>query len=537
MSSVLPRPLTPGSAPHDRLTLAALAGAFLLLLVPTVIDLAHQVWSTDEQGHGPIIGAVSLWLMWRKRQDVVDAPYRPAHLLGGSMLALALLLYALGRSQQIIQGEVVGVILAAMALILLLRGTQALKAYAFPFFFLAFMVPLPGVLVQAMTIPLKTAVSYVAEVLMHAAGYPIGRTGVILTAGPYQLLVADACAGLNSMFTLEALGLLYMNLLGYTSKLRNVLLAVLVIPIAFVANVVRVIILILVTYHFGDEAGQGFVHTFAGMVLFGVGLAMMLATDTVLGRLMPQQHRERREFAAGMPSLSAAGLSLPLKRVLVLAGLMVVSAAAGELMRPTERLAEIKMPIVLDKQVPESFGEWRLDRSIRPVLPDPSLQAQLDVLYSQTLARTYVNNQGQRVMLSIAYGSDQSNEATAVHRPEFCYSAQGFRVEGVGKGSVGIGGTQVPVARLVARLGQRIEPITYWVTLDEAATLPGLGRKLQQIRYGLQGQIPDGMLVRVSTVSPVLNESFAIQQRFLEQLHAAVPAAVRARYFGSAPAL
>jgi EpsI family protein len=238
-----------------------------------------------------------------------------------------------------------------------------------------------------------------------------------------------------------------------------------------------------------------------------------------------------------MPSLSAAGLSLPLKRVLVLAGLMVVSAAAGELMRPTERLAEIKMPIVLDKQVPEAFGEWRLDRSIRPVLPDPSLQAQLDVLYSQTLARTYVNNQGQRVMLSIAYGSDQSNEATAVHRPEFCYSAQGFRVEGVGKGSVGIGGTQVPVARLVARLGQRIEPITYWVTLDEAATLPGMGRKLQQIRYGLQGQIPDGMLVRVSTVSPVVNESFAIQQRFLEQLHAAVPAAVRARYFGSAPAL
>jgi EpsI family protein len=206
-------------------------------------------------------------------------------------------------------------------------------------------------------------------------------------------------------------------------------------------------------------------------------------------------------------------------------------------MRPTERLAEIKTPIVLDKQVPESFGEWRLDRSIRPVLPDPSLQAQLDVLYSQTLARTYVNNQGQRVMLSIAYGSDQSNEATAVHRPEFCYSAQGFRIEGVGKGSVGIGSTQVPVARLVARLGQRIEPITYWVTLDEAATLPGLGRKLQQIRYGLQGQIPDGMLVRVSTVSPVINESFAIQQRFLEQLHAAVPAAVRARYFGSAPAL
>ena len=228
---------------------------------------------------------------------------------------------------------------------------------------------------------------------------------------------------------------------------------------------------------------------------------------------------------------------LPLRRVLLLTALMVAAAATGELMRPTQRLAELKPPIALEQQVPEAFGEWKLDRSIRPVVPDPSLQAMLDVLYSQTLARTYINPRGQRVMLSIAYGSDQSNEATAVHRPEFCYSAQGFRVRGAGTASLAIGGSQVPVARVVAQLGQRIEPITYWVTLDEAATLPGFGRKLQQIRYGLQGQIPDGMLVRVSSISPVLEESFAMQQRFLVQLHAAVPAAVRTRYFGAAPAL
>lgn len=532
MSSVLPRPAAPGSGNHDKLILALLAGAFLVLLVPTVLDLARLIWSTDEQGHGPIIGAVSLWLMWRRRQEVIDAPRQPAYLLGGVLFAAALLMYALGRSQQIIQGEVVGVIVAAMALVLLLRGVRALRVWAFPFFFLAFMVPLPGVLVQAITIPLKTAVSYVAELLMHHAGYPIARTGVILSVGPYQLLVADACAGLNSMFTLEALGLLYMNLLGYTSKLRNVLLAILVIPIAFVANVVRVIILILVTFHFGDEAGQGFVHTFAGMVLFGVGLAMMLATDGVLGRVMAPRHRERREFAAAPAGAAAWGL--PLRRVGLFALLMLLAATAGQLLRPTHRLSETKPRIALDQQVPESFGEWKLDRSIRPVLPDPSLQAQLDVLYSQVLARTYINAQGQRVMLSIAYGSDQSNEATAVHRPEFCYSAQGFRVEGAGKGLLPIGSSQVPVARLVARLGPRVEPITYWVTLDEAATLPGLGRKLQQIRYGLRGQIPDGMLVRVSSVSPVIEESFAVQNRFLQQLHAAVPALVRTRYFGSA---
>ena len=293
MSTVLSSPAGPGQPWTNRLAIGALLGAFLLLLVPTVMDLANQVWNTDEQGHGPIIGAVSLWLMWRSRERVINAPYKPANTLGLLLFVAGVAGYALGRSQQIIQGEVVGIWLAAMGMVLLLRGAEALRAWAFPFFFLIFIVPLPGVFVQALTIPLKTAVSYVAEQLMYWAGYPVARAGVILQVGQYQLLVADACAGLNSMFTLEALGLLYCNLMGYTSKLRNVLLAILVIPIAFIANVVRVMILILVTFHFGDEAGQGFVHTFAGMLLFGVGLVMMLATDNVLGRVLGRSHGAR----------------------------------------------------------------------------------------------------------------------------------------------------------------------------------------------------------------------------------------------------
>ena len=294
MSSVLPHPDLAATSLNTKLARAALFVGFMLLVVPTVMDLARQVWNTDEQGHGPIIAAVTLWLMWRSRQQVLDAPYQPANLVGGALFLLGIMAYALGRSQQIIQGEVIGIWMAAMAMVLLLRGPKALRVWAFPFFFLIFLVPLPGVLVQALTIPLKTAVSYVAEVIMYHLGYPVGRTGVILTVGQYQLLVADACAGLNSIFTLEALGLLYANLMGYTSKMRNVLLAILVLPIAFIANIVRVLILILVTYYLGDEAGQGFVHTFAGMVLFGVGLVMMLITDGLLGKALGQDHGGRK---------------------------------------------------------------------------------------------------------------------------------------------------------------------------------------------------------------------------------------------------
>mgnify|MGYP000862502501 CR=1 FL=1 len=160
-------------------------------------------------------------------------------------------------------------------------GRPDLMAW-FPLFFLIFMVPLPATLVIAVTTPLKSAVSAVASTLLYQLGYPVGRSGVILTVGPYQLLVADACAGLNSMFTLEALGLLYMNIMSYASKARNIAMAIAIVPISFVANIVRVCILVLVTYHFGDEAGQGFVHGFAGMVLFIAALLMLFAFDGVL---------------------------------------------------------------------------------------------------------------------------------------------------------------------------------------------------------------------------------------------------------------
>jgi exosortase B len=147
---------------------------------------------------------------------------------------------------------------------------------------MAFMIPLPSVVVDAMTQPMKMAVSYTAEAMLYAGGYPISRSGVILQIGQYQLLVADACAGLHTLFTLEALGLLYLNLIRHESVARNVTLAVLIVPISFTANVIRVIVLTLVTYYLGDEAGQGFLHGFAGMVLFMAALMLIILSDTLI---------------------------------------------------------------------------------------------------------------------------------------------------------------------------------------------------------------------------------------------------------------
>lgn len=276
----------------DWTVFALLAGGFALLYVPAWVELANTIWATDEQGHGPIILAVSAWLLYQKRHELTALAPRPMPGLGWPLLLLALLVYAFGRSQDITMFAVGSQILVLVAMALLFKGVTALRLIWFPLFFMIFMVPLPEALVAVVTGPLKSAVSAVATSLLHTMGYPVGRTGVVMTVGPYQLLVADACAGLNSMFTLEALGMLYMNLMKYTSVTRNAMLALLLIPTAFAANIVRVMILVLVTYHFGDAAGQGFVHGFAGMVLFIVALVLMLVLDRILGLFLPPHPKE-----------------------------------------------------------------------------------------------------------------------------------------------------------------------------------------------------------------------------------------------------
>jgi exosortase B len=264
-----------------------------ILFVPTFYDLFTGPWVGEEQGHGPIIFGLALWLIYRKWPEVLEAttPARTSW-TGWPILAIGLVAHLLGRSQNILMLQIVAIILVMAAVLLVKRGGRALAVLWFPFFFMLFMVPLPSEFVAAVTMPMKMAVSWATEHLLFAFGYPISRSGVILQIGQYQLLVADACAGLQTLLTLEALGLFYLNLMRHPSAFRNIGLALFIIPISFSANVIRVVVLTLITYYFGDAAGQGFLHGFAGMVLFVTALVLILSIDSAL-----QWFIRRREAA------------------------------------------------------------------------------------------------------------------------------------------------------------------------------------------------------------------------------------------------
>ncbi|GGC04892.1 hypothetical protein GCM10007205_12610 [Oxalicibacterium flavum] len=217
---------------------------------------------------------------------------------------------------------------------------------------------------------------------------------------------------------------------------------------------------------------------------------------------------------------------------LALGAIMVSTAGAIPFVTPTDMLAAQRPAVDLDALVPTSFGDWHEDRALASAVVNPQTEAALRRIYATTLSRIYVNRNGERIMLSIAYGSDQGGESTQAHRPEICYAAQGFSLHDNHVDALQTVHGVIPVRRLVAINGMRHEPLTYWVTVGDKATLPGLRRKLAQLAYGLNGTIPDGLIFRVSSIQNDVQGAYRLQNGFVDALFDALTPEQRVRLAG-----
>ena len=306
MSSVLPAPplRDVSRAGTDWSWLLAGVG-FAAMYLPVYWWAANGIWQSEEQGHGALILAVLVWLFWGLRHEIAAVPRTPAPAWAWPLFVFGLLVYVVGRMFSISILELGSQPFVVAGILLHLKGVKALRVAWFPLVYFVFMVPLPGMLVDAITAPLKQWISAIVVELLYHVGYPITRNGVMITIGNYQMLVADACSGLHSMYSLSALGTLFMYIMARKSLVHNALMLVTILPIAFVANIIRVIVLVLITYHFGDEAGQGFLHGAAGIVLMLVALLIFFSVDGLLWHL-----RTRRAVgpvpAAGASDRSAS---------------------------------------------------------------------------------------------------------------------------------------------------------------------------------------------------------------------------------------
>lgn len=221
-------------------------------------------------------------------------------------------------------------------------------------------------------------------------------------------------------------------------------------------------------------------------------------------------------------------------RALWVLALIVLTAVAAYVLKPTVYMTDRLGKPDLETLFPSQFSDWRLDARSGIIQPSPDTQALLNSIYNQILTRTYVNSKGYRIMLSVAYGGDQS-DATRAHLPEVCYPAQGFQITSNQSGQLLLGNRPVSSRLLMSRMGNRNEPITYWLVVGDKVSNTRTEQKLTQFKLGLKGLIPDGMLVRVSSIDPDMQRGHQVQAEFLAQMAQAFPEAARDRVFGALP--
>jgi exosortase len=284
----LRRPDLSGWLPHIPLIIAGLA-----LAIPTFIRLGQQVWTLEIGAHGPIVLATGSWLLWRQI-PAMRAEARPGHpALTFAVILASLAVYIFGRAFDLISLESSGLYGFGLAVLHDRVGLKVMLKNWFPLFYLGLLLPIPGWMLDQGTAPLKLLVSRLSTGIVEPFGIPIMREGVTMTVGAYQLLVEDACSGLNSLIGLIAITLFYIYLLRAASWRYSLVLVCLIVPIAIAANTLRIVSLILLTYFFGDAVGQSFLHVTAGLVLFALSLLLMFLIDSVLSRFL-----DRRKAAA-----------------------------------------------------------------------------------------------------------------------------------------------------------------------------------------------------------------------------------------------
>lgn len=257
----------------------------LAMAVPTMLAIARFSWSTEQGGHGPIVLATGLWLLVGRWPAVKHHRAPGSPVVTAVLLAGALIVYFFSRITGVIETEGFAFYGALLTTVYALFGWRVIKGLWFPLLYLAFVFPPPDTLVAAFTQPIKIIISETAVDLLFALGYPIASSGVTIQVAQYELLVAAACAGMNSIISLTAIGLFYVYIRHNANYRYAALMLLAIIPAAIFANFARVLILILITYHFGDAAAQGFMHNFAGIAMFVLALMFIFLIDALAAPL------------------------------------------------------------------------------------------------------------------------------------------------------------------------------------------------------------------------------------------------------------
>jgi len=277
------------------------------LVIPTLIENIQQNWSLDQGAQTPIVLAIGLWLLFR-RWPAMRAASAPHTRAGSTGLAVGLwlansVIYVLGRvgGQYLVESYALyGFLLIAVYTLL---GAKGLKAGGFPLAYLVFALPIPFFISHPLTTHLRLGITEAIVQLFQLCGVTIVKDGLTLMIDQYQLSVEDACSGMNSLFSLSAIGLVYVYLRRPGRNLYYALTVAPIVALAIFANFVRIAIVVLITHVFGDAVAQSLLHETVGFITFAVALGGVIALDALIGAWLATRRQAPRSQAPG-PTIS-----------------------------------------------------------------------------------------------------------------------------------------------------------------------------------------------------------------------------------------
>ncbi len=518
--------------------LVALGAA--LLTVPTFISLATLSWSTEQGQHAPIVIATGVWLLVNRaatfRASTPGRPFVPV-----VCFTLSLLGYAIGRITSLIFIEMAALYAVYVTGAVVLFGTGWIRKLWFPLLYFLFALPIPDNVIASATQPLKLAISRFAVELLSALGYSVGRAGVTMQVDQYQMFVATACTGVNSMIGITAISIFYVYL-RYAQNWRLALLLVLcIVPIGMFLNFLRVILLVLQTHYLGEASAQSFTHELSGFIMFALAIGLLFAIEAPM-QLLARRLGWREGTAGGVSSAVVRargtvsdGRTQPAlaksasRREMIVGGALIGAAGAIWCRMPRKQIG-LPKGVAIDGIIPRSLNGWSAALVGDFVMPEADEELEASV-YQDMLKRVYVQGD-TRIMMLIAYAKAQTH-MLHIHRPEKCYPAAGFVVTSPQP-------VAIPIERLPPVTGAfmtatslaRTEQVLYWLRIGNEFPVTFAQQHLAIARQNLSGYVPDGALVRLSVIGADADGAREALLRFAESLAEGIGAMGRTLLLG-----
>lgn len=497
--------------------------------------------------HAYFILPIFFWLVWRKRSILRVLLYNRKSgntIISFLTLVSGLCMFIFGWYHDYVFLVSLSLIPVLYGLIRYLYGRDIIRVLTFPILYLALIPPIPIGIIDNITLPLRYGVSIATEVILKFFHYPFSREGLLLFIGKNELFMGLPCSGFRSMISMFSLALIYV----YISKgsfLKKTILVSFIIPLSVFSNFIRVVAICLVTYYFGETAGQGFFHGFSGILTFVFTITGLVGLEYLLGKCMKQPknlalnltHRDKHPdnmHISGVPHASLTNYSSPLSfteyftkgikyddkgwfavTVLLIAVIYCFSSSKAKY---------VSNDILLQLEIPFEMNSWQGKDTEQEWLTEEEKYNFIGNLFD----REYVNKDGKNLYWLIL-------DAGNFHNPKVCSSGAGFKVRDLNNTKFSIFNRTLTAHCLYIEKDTEGYLMIYWLCIDKNI-VEWTGQKINELWHSLINKKKAGLMIRfdIPCREETIEEALKLAIEFMTDLHRAIPANQLDYIFGKA---